>query len=111
MRDEKEYANEKGGEEPYEELGAREEGEELIESMRGFRQGAERAYQNRADCDKDCAEEGVSGEGFAQNEACAYRIEDQAGLLLSAEIVLFAAGRGKRTACNVDSTGSGRVVI
>ena len=55
--------------------------EQLVQIMRGFRDGAEERYKECADSDEHCADERVSREWFVENYGGAYRVEDEAGRL------------------------------
>ena len=95
---------------PCYELSPAHERQELIEVMGGLADSAEDCNEDGATEDKDGATQRPSGEGLAKDDGSTYRIEHQSrlvnvsyGHLLSEAAFL--------TACRVDKTGNGRVVI
>jgi hypothetical protein len=48
--------------------------------MGGFADGTEDRYEDGASADENGADEGVAGEGFAEDEGCADGVEDEARL-------------------------------
>jgi hypothetical protein len=74
------YSNEERSKQPNEELVAFKEVEQLVQVVRRFCYGAKGANENRSGSDEQGADEGVSGEGFAEDDGCAYSIEYEARL-------------------------------
>lgn len=73
--------------------------------------GAESCDQYCADANEECASEGISSEGLAEDESCKDRIKHQSGLSPFSQRHPAPRGREQLTAWSVERTGSGSVVI
>jgi len=71
---------------PENELPSAEEQQKLVKIVGRFANGAEDGYEHCSGAYQDCAAERISCEGLSENQGGAYRVEDQSGLPLSAEV-------------------------
>ena len=83
--DKQEEHDDGGHNHPHDEVVSSQQGQQLVQVVRGLSDGAKEGDEEGAGGDEHGADEGVAGEGLVQDDGGAYRVEDEAGGLQGGE--------------------------